>query len=72
MATGAALVELVKQRAGNSVRLFKRKGDGSAGIEIGTFTRVRNGPSVFNLVVTDLVEPLVALTLAWYNMIDEK
>lgn len=68
--TGASLVELYKEKQGNSIRLFKRKGNGEKGEEIAAFTKLRQGTGslcVFSLQKTDVVDPVVCLVMAWFT-----
>lgn len=69
---GATLVECVKVKKGNSVSLHKRKGNGSVGAEVAAFTKLKGGISVFNLIDPEVVDPIVAITMLWYNTIDEE
>lgn len=67
--TGASLVELYKEKQGNSLRLYKRKGNGEKGTEVAAFSRVKQGSGsmcVFSLMVTDFVDPVVCLVMAWF------
>eukprot|EP00475_Leptophrys_vorax_P032313 TRINITY_DN4973_c0_g1_i2.p1 TRINITY_DN4973_c0_g1~~TRINITY_DN4973_c0_g1_i2.p1 ORF type:complete len:223 (-),score=15.11 TRINITY_DN4973_c0_g1_i2:207-875(-) len=69
---GASMIELVKEKVGNSLRLYKLKGDGSKGTELAAYTRVKNGPAVFRLLAKDVLDPVVAIVMAWFTTIDNK
>ncbi|GJP68865.1 hypothetical protein CLOP_g25513 [Closterium sp. NIES-67] len=69
---GASMIEVIKEKVGNSIRLFKQKGDGSRGMEIAAYTKVKNGPAVFRLVSKDVLDPVVAVAMSWFTAIDNK